>query len=90
MRDALAAQDKAQLDALYRRGLLALIDLRAESPFTPDSEELRALAQHGIDPGHLDRLRQARTRYTLTTTASRNDLSEELQTQLWILLGVLR
>jgi hypothetical protein len=89
VRRALVARDKAQLDALYRQEALALVDLRAESPFTPDSEELSELERHGIDSGHLQRLREARTRYTLTTNASRNDLSEELQTHLWILLGVL-
>lgn len=89
VRAALAARDKAQLDALYHQEALALVDLRVDSPFTPDPDELSELEGHGLDLGYLQRLRQARTRYTLTTNASRNDLSEELQTQLWMLLGVL-
>lgn len=89
VRGALAARDQAQLDAFYRQELWALVDLSVESPFAPDLEELKELEEHGIDPRHMQQLREARTRYTLTTNASRNDLSEELQTHLWVLIGVL-
>ena len=89
VRDALATRDQAQLDALYREEVFALVQLSVEKPLAPDEEELRDLEEHGVDPGHLLRLREASTRYTLTTSASRNELSEELQTHVWVLLGVL-
>jgi hypothetical protein len=68
---------------------LAIVELDAEHPYTPDPGEVADLERAGIARGYLQRVQTARTRYTMRTNASRNDLSAELQTQLWLLVGVL-
>lgn len=89
LRAALAARDRGQLDAFYRANALAIVELNAEHPYTPDPEEVAEWQRLGVARGYLQRVRKARTRYTMRTNASRNDLSAELQIQLWLLVGVL-
>ena len=86
---ALAARDRDQLDALYRDNAVAIVELDAEHPYTPDPEELAEWERLGVARRYLQRVRTARIRYSVRTNASRNDLSAELQTQLWLLVGVL-
>jgi hypothetical protein len=89
LRAALGARDRDRLNAFYRENALAVVELFAESPFAPDPEELAELKVVGLREDHLERVRKARVRYTVRTNASRNDLSAELQKQLWVVVGVL-
>jgi hypothetical protein len=86
---ALKARDRGRLETLYREEALALVELRAEHPYAADPGDLADWKRAGLPEGQLRRVRAARTRYTLRTAASRNELSAELQTQLWLLIGVL-
>ncbi|HET7039291.1 MAG TPA: hypothetical protein VFH97_05345 [Gemmatimonadales bacterium] len=88
-RPELDGRDRRRLEALYRNESLALVELRAEYPYAADPDDLVAWERAGVPGRHLRRVRAARVRYTLSTSASRNDLSEALQAQLWLLIGVL-
>ena len=89
LRVALATRDRETIEEHYRREMVAAVELQIDNPYSADKEDISSWEGMGIAAGLLTRMRRARSRYTFRTAASRNDLSSELQTNLWVLLGVL-
>jgi hypothetical protein len=66
-----------------------MVELTLGTPEPPTPGEVARWRAAGVADALLERLGKARTCYVLRTSAGRNAISEELQHQLWLLIGVL-
>lgn len=82
--------DQKVLNSLYKANAYGMIDLFV---FTPESDEWSALSEpdflESIPEEYRAIMKGATVWYMLETSATRNELSLELQEQLWRMLGVL-
>lgn len=85
----LASSDSQRVQGAYQEEAIALVELSAHQPAAPTHEELHEWHRVGVQDSLLQRLQKARTCFVVRTSANRNELSAELQRQLWLLLGVL-
>jgi len=85
---AVANRDKRALESLFEKNRLAVVAVDLDSSFSADPEELAELKEAGIEPRYIKALKAARFAYCVSTSASRNDGSFELQQLLWHAIAV--
>jgi hypothetical protein len=85
---ALAGKDQAVLLDLFKKDRFAVVSVDLDESFSADPEDLEALEEAETDPKHVDTMRNAKSAYTLHTSATRNDASLELQEILWSAIAV--
>ena len=89
IRNAIEERDAKRVMRYVADDMLALVELDVESPFDADAETVASWKSADASPEQLKRLRSAAVRYIIRTNALRNDLSEEFQSALWLLIGVI-
>ena len=87
---ALAPFDKAAIDRLSAQNAIASAYLTVTEDDQEEWPDFVADVGDALDdPRHLHFLKKAKRCYTIETSATRNDLSVDFQTQLWRMIEVL-